>query len=67
MDEEGLLLDGEKIALFKDIPNLVCMTDEAYKALEKKEEDTYYFTYNENFKNGYVDNDTLEQQYYTKA
>ena len=67
MGNDGLLLDGEKIALFKDVPNIVCLTEETYKNLEKKEDDTYYFTYNENFENGYVDNNTLSQQYYTKS
>ena len=67
MGNEGLLLDGEKIALFKDVPNIVCLTEETYKNLEKKEDDTYYFTYNDNFENGYVDNNTLSQQYYTKS
>lgn len=67
MGEEGLLLDGKKIALSDEVPTILCVTEEYYKGLEKKEEDTYYFTFSESFGNGYVDNDTLTQQYYTKS
>lgn len=66
MGDEGLLLDGQKIALSTEVPKILCVTEDYYNNLKTKEDDIYYFTYRENFDNGYIDKEYLEGNYYNK-
>lgn len=66
---EGLYVGADKMALLSEVPNLITLTEEEYKALVdagKIEEDTYYYVYNTTDDNKvYVTKEYLEATYST--
>lgn len=60
-----LMLGGKQIALNEEIPEIVCIPQEDYEALETPDPDVFYYTYDPKGAkdNGYVTNDVLESTY----
>ena len=69
--EQGLLHNGDKVALLKEMHKVECMTETEYQELISKnevKEDTYYYTYepNNSAPTGYIQLDYIENNYYNK-
>lgn len=65
-----LYIGLNKVALTKDVPKILVMEQLVYDALKQNgelEEETYYFTYSDNQKDGVVTNESLQSNYYSKA
>lgn len=60
-------INGEEIALDKNVPKIIVLDQEEYNNLETKETDVYYMTHGSDSNDGgIVTSDLLEQNYYTQ-
>lgn len=66
--KDGILISGGKrVALTEEVPQLECMTIEAYEALENPDPEVYYYIYDTKEENAWVTQADLEGTYYTKS
>ena len=64
---ETVTIDGNALALSKDIPNIVVMDQQEYEELETKDPNTYYMTHGtESDNSGMVTSAYLEENYYNQ-
>lgn len=60
-------INGEEVALNRNIPKIVVLNQEEYDNLELKEQDVYYMTHGEEDNDGgVITSDLLKQSYYTQ-
>ena len=64
---QKVAINGEEVALDKDVPKIVVMGQQEYNDLETKEQGVYYMTHGEEDNDsGIVTSDLLKQSYYTQ-
>lgn len=64
---QKVAVNGEKVALDKDVPKIVVMDQQEYDGLEIKDPDVYYMTHGEKDNDsGIITSDLLKQSYYTQ-
>lgn len=64
---QQVAINGEKVALDKDVPKIVVMGQQEYDDLETKDPDVYYMTHGgEDNDSGIITSDLLKQSYYTQ-
>ena len=64
---QQVAINGEKVALDKDVPKIVVMDQQEYDGLEIKDPDVYYMTHGEKDNDsGIITSDLLKQSYYTQ-
>lgn len=60
-------VNGEEVALDKDVPKIIVMGQQDYDDLETKDPDVYYMTHGEEDNDsGIITSDLLKQSYYTQ-
>lgn len=65
--DKEVTINGDSLALDKNVPKIIVMDQEEYNNLENKEADVYYMTHgSDNNDSGIVTSDLLEQNYYTQ-
>lgn len=65
-----LYVNSQKVAIVPQVPNIVSLEQTDFDKLKESgslSQDTYYFTYSDNQKDGVVTNELLEGSYYNKA
>ena len=64
---QQVAINGEKVALDKDVPKIVVMDQQEYDGLEIKDPDVYYMTHGEKDNDsGIITSYLLKQSYYTQ-
>lgn len=64
---QQVAINGKKVALDKDVPKIIVLTQEEYDNLENKEIGIYYMTYGStNSDSGIITSDLLIKNYYTQ-
>ena len=64
---QKVTVDGEEVALDKNVPKIVVMGQQEYDDLETKDPDVYYMTHGEEDNDsGIITSDLLKQSYYTQ-
>lgn len=64
---QQVAINGEEIALNKNVPKIIVLTQEEYDNLENKEIGIYYMTYGtDNNDSGIITSDLLVKNYYTQ-
>ena len=64
---QQVAVNGEEVALNKNVPKIVVLNQEEYDNLELKEQDVYYMTHGEEDNDsGIITSDLLKRSYYTQ-
>lgn len=64
---QQVAINGEKVALDKDVPKIIVLNQTEYDNLERKEQDVYYMTHGEKDNDsGIITSNLLKQSYYTQ-
>lgn len=64
---QQVAINGEEVALNKNVPKIVVLNQKDYDSLELKEQDVYYMTHGEEDNDsGVITSDLLKQSYYTQ-
>ena len=63
-----LLVNGDQIALLKEVPKIICISQSDYDKETNLDPDTYYYVYepDNDFENGFVKGSQIEEYYYNK-
>lgn len=64
---QKVAINGEEVALDKNVPKIIVMGQQEYEDLETKDPDVYYMTHGgEDDDSGIITSDLLKQNYYTQ-